>query len=98
MQIAPIESLFELDSAVPKDLIKKHVAEDFKSKDLIGIPEAHLSITFSPDEDSDILIRRVDPENALGYSVFDSSSDYFNHLQNELYEPTDEEVLENLSE
>ena len=88
-----LQNLFEPDVAVPKDLLKEAVVKDFKNKELIGVPDTTLRITFSSPEGSDILIQKLDPENALGYSVYTDEEDYFNHLQAELYEPTEEDIL-----
>lgn len=93
IEFEPLQNLFESDSAVPKELMKKQVVEDFKQTELIGVPDSCLEISFSPGEGDDILIRRVDPENALGYSVYPSEEDYFDHLSASLYQPTDEEIL-----
>lgn len=98
LSIEPLSNLFEPDSPVPKELMKEAVVKDFKETALIGVPEANLRITFSPSEGDDILIHRIDPENALGYSVYASENDYFNHLQAELYEPSEEDVLGGLGE
>lgn len=88
-----LQDLFERDAAIPSELIKEAVVSDFKDKELIGVPDVQLRISFSPQDGDDILIRRLDPENALGYSVYTDEEDYFNHLQAELYEPTEEDVL-----
>ena len=93
-----LADLFEPESPVPTGLLKEAVAVDFKSKAMIGVPDAQLRISFSPDSGDDILIRRIDPENALGYSVYASEEEYFDHLQSELYEPTEEDVLGGLGE
>lgn len=93
LQLKPLESLFEEGPPITKDLLKDSVVADFKQKELTGIPETQLRINFSPESGDDILIHRIDPENALGYSVHASEEDYFNHLSASLYEPTEEDIL-----
>jgi hypothetical protein len=93
VNFTPIESLFREEGPVPPRLMKDSIVQDFKDKELIGVPDAELRISFPLQDGDDILIHRIDPENALGYSVYASEEDYFNHLQAELYEPTDEEIL-----
>lgn len=80
----PWQELFEPEQTVPKDLIVKHVYDDFKGKFLIGVPEIKLEVTFQGDESSDILVKKIDPEKALGYSTFSSESDYFERFGSEL--------------
>ena len=98
VNFTPIEELFSPEGPVPPGLLKEAVIRDFKDKALIGVPDAELRISFSPPEGDDILIRRIDPENALGYSVYASEEEYFDHLQAELYEPTEEDILGGLGE
>ena len=87
IQFESLRELFQDDSAVPKDLMKPMILEDFRDKNLIGVPEANLQITFDTADGSDILIRKIDPEKALGYRTYEDESDYFNQLQLDMYVP-----------
>lgn len=87
IQFEPLQELFEEASPVPPDLMKKAVVEDFKEKSLTGVPEIQLEIIFQPEDGSDILIRKVDPEKALGYNTFANENEYFNKLQDDMYIP-----------
>lgn len=93
LEFEPLVGLFEDDAPIPEGLLKHHVAEHFKLTHLTGVPDASLEITFYPSEGDDILIKRVDPEKALGYSVYAGEQDYFDRLSQELHIPTEEEVL-----
>jgi len=94
----PLHELFEEDSPVPKELMKSDVVSDLRMKSFAGVPDASLRINFSGSEGDDILIHRVDPENALGYSVYASEKDYFDRLSAELYEPSEEDIQGGLGE
>jgi hypothetical protein len=90
IRFQPLTALYE--DPVPKEQLLEGVAKDFKETSLMGVPEAELEISFKADNESDILIKRIDPENALGYSTYSGEDDYFDHLSAELHEPTDEEI------
>ena len=96
--LSPLVSLFDEKNPVQKELLKEHVVDNFKQTNLIGVPDALVRINFNPEEGDDILIHRIDPENALGYSVHASEEDYFNHLSQSLYEPTEEDILGGLND
>ena len=89
IQFESLQELFSTDSAVPKNLMKGPILADFRLKELVGIPENHLQITFQPVDGGDILVRQVDPENAQGYRTYENESDYFNQLKLDLFTPTD---------
>jgi hypothetical protein len=72
--------------------MKNTVIEDFKEKNLPGVPEYHLQITLHPDDGSDILLRKIDPENAQGYRTYENESDYFNQLKLDLFAPTNSDL------
>jgi hypothetical protein len=98
VRFEPLEVLFDSEGPVPRGLLKQSVLEDFKSKNLVGIPDAQLGISFSENDPDGILISRIDPENALGYSVYASEKDYFDRLSMELYEPSEEDIQGGLGE
>lgn len=90
MKIAfsPVQALFKPESALPqRDETLRTVFEDFKTKDLAGVPETSLEVTFQPDDESDILIRKVDPEKAQGYQTYRGEEDYFAQQHADLYVP-----------
>ena len=89
----PLQGLFEEGAGVTKDLLKDSVLHDLKLTYLAGIPEVALQINFSPDDGSDILIQKVDPKNALGYSVYADEQDYFAHLSASLHEPSESDAM-----
>jgi len=80
----PLQELFDPEGPVPKELLTGQVYEDFRKKYMIGVPDGKIEVTFQPNESSDILIKKIDPEKALGYSTFTSDSDYFDRLDQEL--------------
>ena len=88
----PLSELFSDGPAYSKDLLKTHVLDDLKRKELIGTPDDHLRIRFNPEDGSDILVHKIDPENALGYSVYPNEKDYFDRLSASLYEPSEEDI------
>ena len=100
LSILPIKALFDPEGAVPKELLNQNILQDFKEKHLIGTPEACINISSTKDGDDGILWveKRVDPESALGYSVYAGEDDYFNHLRADLYTPTQDEILGALNE
>lgn len=89
----PLQKLFDEGGPIGPELFKQDVYSHLKSSRLGGTPEATLRIDFSPEDGSDILIEKVDPENALGYNVFGSKSEYFSHLSNSQYVPSEEELM-----
>jgi hypothetical protein len=93
----PLNKLFE-DGPISEDMMKQHVVRNLKSTVLAGTPDAFLEVSLEPDSGDDILIRKIDPENALGYSVYQGEGDYFNHISAQLYEPSLDEVLEQSNE
>jgi hypothetical protein len=89
-----MENLFSDGQGVTKELLKSDVLKYFKKTNLIGVPEAKLKTDFSPDSGDDILIEQVDPENALGYSIYSGDQEYYENLMASLYVPTQEEIEE----
>lgn len=98
LDFEPLEALFGDSPAYAKELLKTHVLADFKDKELIGIPEDRLRIHFNPENGDDILIHKIDPENALGYSVYPNEKDYFDRLSASLYEPSEGEISGGLND
>lgn len=92
----PLTSLFEEEPGNLSDLFKDAALTTLKHTELIGVPDVELQINFNPEDGSDILVKRIDPEKALGYSVFEGEEDYFNRLSAELYSPTEAEIEEAL--
>lgn len=68
---------------VPKSTIKARVLEDLKLNALNGVSEQSTDIDFDPDDGSDILVKKIDPEKALGYQVFSDVNSYFARLEAE---------------
>ncbi len=93
----PLQSLFDDGQGITKELFKADALDKFKQENLSGVPESRLQITFSSEEGDDILIEKIDPEKALGYSVYAGENDYFDRLSAELYEPSEEEVMGGLN-
>jgi hypothetical protein len=88
-QAERIEDLFDKDGGINPAMFKDKVLEQVKQTTLIGVPEARLAIDFEPTDGSDILIRTIDPEKALGYQVHDGLDDYYKSLDRDLYVPQD---------
>jgi len=89
-----IEPLFSEESPIPKDTLKAEIIEDFKLKELTGIPDQNLEISFNPDEGSDIIIKLIDPHAASGYLVFQDEAAYNDWVSRQLYEPSQGEIEE----
>lgn len=89
LSFEPLQELFNQDSAVPAKLMQDTVIEDFKAQELTGVPDLQLQITLSDDGSGDILVRKVDPEKALGYKVYDNETDYFDQLKLDMFVPTE---------
>ena len=93
LRFEPLSDLFEPTVGDTKEFFKNSIVKDIRMGDLAGTIDHQLKVEFDPADGSDILIQKVDPENALGYSVFSDPSDYYQHLTDSLYEPSDEEIL-----
>lgn len=85
--IETVEDLFSPEEFIPKDLLKQSVFQHFKDSVLIGIPDAAIEVDFEPEDMSDILVRKIDPEKALGYRLFENEDSYFSYLNKQLYIP-----------
>lgn len=92
LEFEPLTELMQDELVGTRHLFKKRVFDDFRSKSLTGSLDAHLEVDFNPLDGSDILVRKVDPENALGYSVFSDPGEYYQSLAASLYEPTEEDI------
>lgn len=93
LDFEPLDPLFESSPGDTSQLFKTMVFEDIKLTRLGGVLSTQIQVDFAPKDGSDILIRKLDPENALGYSVYADLSDYYQHLSASLYQPSDEEIL-----
>lgn len=89
-----VEPLFKEEAPVPKDTLRGAVLEDFKLRELAGVPDQKLEISFNPDEGGDIIIKLIDPHAASGYLVFQDEAAYRNWLDSELYQPSQDEIEE----
>lgn len=89
----PLESLLNPENTVSKDLFKSAVLEHMKTTVLLGTSDRELEIDFQPVSEDDIIIKRVDPENALGYKVFSDADAYFKNLQLEMTTPSLEQIM-----
>lgn len=89
----PLEPLLNPENTISKDLFKHAVLENMKVTVFPGVSERELEIDFQGNEESDILIKKVDPENALGYKVFQSADAYFQNLQLEMTPPSREQIM-----
>ena len=86
----PLQSLFDNAPPYDKDSFKPEVLKDLKASDLAGYSESTIEADFSPSEGGDILVKVIDLEKALGYSLFDSPKEYYEFLKASLFEPADE--------
>lgn len=87
MQFVPLRDLFEEDSPAPKGSMKQNIIEHLRLSRIAGVPEYRVNIDLEPDDGSDIIVRVVDLENALGYRVYKGEEDYFNQLSADLHVP-----------
>lgn len=92
LQFEPLNDLFSSAPITLED-VKPAVLAHFKDAVLTGIPEVQMDISFSPSDGGDILVRKIDPEKALGYSVYNDPQHYYQNLSASLYEPSEEEIL-----
>lgn len=90
--ITSLEPLFEDEAPIPKDSLKEAVVDDFKLK--AGVPDDKLEISFNPEDGSDIIIKLIDPHAASGYLVFQGEAAYNDWLNQQLYEPSQDEIQE----
>jgi hypothetical protein len=88
----PMRELLEPPVSVGKDILKDKVLTLLKRDFLRGASDQDLEISFDTPEGDDILVKKVDQENALGYRTFDSQESYFGQISAELYRPTPEEL------
>lgn len=82
-----VEDLFTKDGGINMQAFKDPIVSHIKQNILIGIPETRISIDLEPSDDSDILIKVIDPEKALGYQVHADLDEYYQALSRELYVP-----------
>lgn len=90
MHLEPTQALFQSGDLPTKDTLKAFALQDVKTTLLTGISEKDLS--FEDLGEDGILIKKLDPENALGHFTFDSEEDYFNHTAMLMHRPTDREL------
>lgn len=89
-----VTPLFEDEAPVPEETLKQAVVEDFKGKNMVGVWDRKLEISFNPEDGGDILIKLIDPHAATGYLVFQDESAYNDWLNKQLYEPSQDEIQE----
>jgi len=94
MAFVPLRALFEQDAPAPKDTMKQNIVEDLRFKRLAGLPEYRLNINLEPSDGSDILIKVVDLENALGYRIYEGEDNYFQQLSADLHVPQEHDFKE----
>ena len=64
--------------------MRESIAQDVKSRLQSEKPGANVEISFSSQSVSDILDKRVDPNEATGYPTFKSEEDYTNWLTSQM--------------
>ncbi len=90
----PLNELFDdKEGTFDPNTIKHAVTTDVKISLLAGTPDSKVMIDFSPSDGSDIVIKSVDPEKALGYSQYADTQSYYENLSASLYAPDDNELL-----
>ena len=96
LSFEPLEGLFDPLRTNPVDELKKIVAQDAQLKyGLKGFPE---QIKLDVASESDIISKQVDPHSAMGYLVFKDEDEYNSWMQAQLFEPTQDQVMEALSD
>lgn len=91
LSLEPTQALFE--SKLPtKETLRPFVLEKVKQDHVMEASDSRLEISFDTPEGDDILVKKIDPENALGYHTFSSEDDYFENVQTQLYRPSAEEL------
>ena len=86
--VSPHDGMAQVDSGA----LKQAVSQDFKEKELIGVPDVALKIHYSPEDGNDILIEKIDPEKALGFRLFKSEDDYYTQLRIDQFSEADVQV------
>ncbi len=89
LRFEPLQSLFDDAPPYDKDSFKAEVFKEIRTADLAGYPESTIEADFSPTDGGDILIKAIDLEKALGYSLFASPKEYYENLKASLFEPAD---------
>lgn len=88
----PVTSPHEGQIHIESETIKQAVSSDFREKELIGVPDPAVRIDFSPSDGSDILIKKIDPEEALGNRLFKSEDDYYEQMRLDQFSEADAAV------
>ncbi len=89
LRFEPHDSLFDDAPPYDKNSFKSEVLKEIRTGDLAGYPESTIEADFSPSEGGDILVKVIDLEKALGYSLFASPKEYYENLKASLFEPAD---------
>jgi hypothetical protein len=89
-----VQDLFRKDAPIPRDALKMNVVEDVKLRVFTGLPQDKLEISFNSPDGDDIILKVVDPQAAAGYLVFQDEQEYNGWLQQELFQPSQDEVEE----
>ena len=92
----PMADLFDEFSAIPMDQLKQKIVDDIRMTRLAGVPDYRLQIELEPQDGSDILIRQIDPEKALGTQTYGSVDDYYDSMEATLHLPSESEILAGL--
>jgi len=87
----PMTQLYQPVAENIKDLFKGSVVQKMKDSEFIGTPEAYLQINLEGDSESDIVIRKVDPRESLGYRIFKSKEDHYRDLDAQMAVPSSQE-------
>ena len=92
-ELVSFESAFdEFAPVISKRLFKDAVLKDMSER-------GHLVVEVPNDgQGGDVLMKVMDPQVSMGYNVFRSDDDYQKWLQESIYTPTDDEVMESLKE
>ena len=92
IEFEPYGDLFEDGHGRTKSLLQDAVLKDLKMNVFTGVLEGQLKIDLSSGS-GDILVSMIDPEKALGYSVYDSVDQYYEGMSEYLLEPDDDTIL-----
>jgi hypothetical protein len=91
LSLEPTAALFDSGPIqLPKDKLRELAISETKALYLAGIPEHEIKVEEVGEDD--IIITKIDRENALGFHTFDSEAEYFQHIDAQQYKPTPEEL------
>jgi hypothetical protein len=90
LHLEPTQDLFTAKPQISKEGIKALALQDAKITFLTGVAEQDLS--FEDQGENGILIKKLDPEKALGHFTYDSEEGFFKHIAMLMHRPTDREL------